>query len=322
MTINNPGTTSQVLHANDQLQAGGSVVDVSVCMVSLDCWNVLRDCLGSLRECLPSVSHEVILVDNASTDGTPALVARGFPEVQVILNDRNVGFTRATNQALRLARGRYLLWLNPDTIVQPDSIRELVRFLETNRRVGIVGPKVLNQDGSFQQQCRRGSPTPAACLFHVLRMDRLWPGSRSVGQYLLTYLPIDESTRVTSVSGCCLAARRAVWDEIGPLDEDMFGFGEDIDWCLRAASAGWEVWYWPGTSIVHLKGQGGVHSKPYHKVWGLHQCMWLVYRKHFSVRYGWPVAALVWIGIGLSFVASALGVALRRLFGAILGGPR
>ncbi|HXM77782.1 MAG TPA: glycosyltransferase family 2 protein [Thermoanaerobaculia bacterium] len=288
--------------------------EVSICIVSLNCWEVLRDCLESLRASPDYASWEVILVDNASTDGTADAAARLYPEVRLIRNNRNVGFTRATNQGFRVSTGRYLLWLNPDTLVAPDSIRKLVGFLESNEEAAVVGPKVLNGDGSFQAQCRRGLPSPSASLFHMLRFDRLWPKRRAVGEYLLTYLPIDESAPVVSVSGCCLLCRRSVWDRIGPLDEAMFGFGEDIDWCMRARDAGWQVWYWPGTSIVHLKGHGGVHSKPFHKVWGIHQCMWLVYKKHFASRYKWPVSWLVRIAVGMSFAVSAAAVAVRRVF--------
>lgn len=288
-------------------------VETSVCIVSLNCWPVLKDCLQSLRSAAGVETREVILVDNASSDGTPSLVRQNFPEVELIENDKNVGFTKATNQAIRRARGKFLLWLNPDTIVRPDSLRALEDFLDRTPAAGIVGPKVLNPDGSFQPQCRRGMPTPAASLFHVLRLDRIWPRSPIAGQYLLTFFPVEDPASVVSVSGCCLMARREVWDQVGPLDEAMFGFGEDIDWCLRTRAAGWEVWYFPGSTIVHLKGQGGVHSKPYHKVWGIHQCMWLVYRKYFAPRYHWPVTALVWLGVATSFALSVLTTSIKQI---------
>lgn len=285
--------------------------EVSICIVSLNCLGVLKDCLESLRNCPSYAAWQVILVDNGSTDGTVESVRRMFPEVCVIANERNVGFTRATNQGFRVATGPYLLWLNPDTVVRPDSVDRLIEFLEQKSGAGIVGPKVLNPDGSFQSQCRRGLPTPSASLFHMLRLDRLGPWRRTFGEYLLTYQPVDQSLPVVSVSGCCLLARRRVWDEIGPLDEQMFGFGEDIDWCLRAIEAGWQVWYYPSSVIVHLKGHGGAHSRPYRKAFGIHQCMWLVYRKHLARRYGPLTTAAVWTGVRLSLFAAVAAVALR-----------
>jgi hypothetical protein len=233
----------------------------------------------------------------------------------VIRNDANVGFSRGTNQAIQASHGRYLLWLNTDTILHPGSIREMVDFLVTNPRAGVVGPQVLNADGSFQPQCRRGLPTPQASLAYMLGLHRRWPDHPIAGQYLLTHLPIGESNPVAAVSGCCLLARREVWDGIGPIDEDIFGFGEDIDWCVRAGKAGWEVWYHPASVITHLKGQGGVHAHPYRKVKGIHQAMWVFYRKHLRSAYNPAVTAAVRAGIGASFVASIARTWVKRLGG-------
>lgn len=279
-------------------------IDISVCMVSLNCWDVLQPCLKSLRRTEPSVSYEVIMVDNASSDETVSETERLFPEVQIIRNDRNVGFTIATNQAIRQSRGRMILWLNTDTILEPDTLPKLVQSLDQNPRAGIVGGKVLNADSSFQWQCRRGMPTPLASVAYLLGLDRLFPRSRTFGQYLLRYLPIDRPARVTAVSGCCLLARREVWDQIGQLDEEVFGFGEDIDWCVRAANAGWEVWYDPAASLIHLKGRGGAHVRPYRKVIAMHQCMWSFFRKHLSAQYPLVVSWIVRLGIWCSLAAS------------------
>jgi GT2 family glycosyltransferase len=296
-------------------------MDVSLCVVTLNCRSVVEGCLQSLESAEPGLSCEVILVDNASTDGTPERVRRRFPWVRVAENRENVGFTRATNQAIRMSSGRYILWLNPDTVLRPDSLVRLRGFLESHPEAGIAGPKVLNADGSFQPQCRRGLPTPWASLSYMLGLHRIWPGSPRFGGYLLSHLPVDAEAEVAAVSGCCLMARREVWQAIGPLDEDIFGFGEDVEWCVRARKAGFEVWYVPQSVIVHLKGQGGAQSRPFHKVWGIHQAMWVFYRKHLSREYPRLVTALVGLGVGTSLVFSVLALALRRLFGGP-GGPR
>lgn len=291
---------------------------VSICIVSLDCRKVLEDCLDSLRACPAYFDWEVILVDNNSTDGTAGFVGRRFPEVKMIANRENVGFTKATNQALERSTGTYLLWLNPDTVVLPDSIPQLVSFLERTPQAGIVGPRVLNADGSFQAQCRRGLPTPAASLAYKLGFNRLFPRSRLAGQYLLSHLPEGDAAQVTAVSGCCLMARREVLRGIGPLDEAIFGFGEDIDWCFRAIKAGWEVWYWPKSVITHLKGRGGAHSKPYKKLRAIHQAMWVFYSKHLSADYSRPVSALVRLGIWASLALSVTVFTTGRLFRRVL----
>lgn len=290
---------------------------VSICMVSLNAWQVLRTCLNSLGHSAPGMRYEIVVVDNASSDGTPERLCAEFPCVRLIRNDRNIGFTRANNQAIAATGGEYILWLNTDTILQPNTISGLVEFLEMHPQAGIVGPKVLNPDGTFQFQCRRSLPTPLASMFYMLRLDRVLPRSRLAGQYLMAHLPLDQANQVDSVSGCCLLARRKVLEDIGPLDEDFFGFGEDIDWCVRAKNAGWEVWYYPGSQMVHLKGQGGVHSRPYHKTWGIHQAMWVFYKKHLRVRYRWPVTAAVWLGMAGSLAGSTVALCLRRTMSII-----
>jgi len=293
------------------------MTDISICMVSLNCWPVLQDCLKSLRASDPSVSHEIIIVDNGSTDGIGERLREQYPEVKFIENGRNAGFTRGTNQGIELSSGRFLLWLNTDTILQNDSLARLVAWMDNSPRRGIVGPKVLNPDGSFQPQCRRGLPTPLASLSYYLHLDRIWPNNPALGQYLLTHLPVDQPCRVAAVSGCCLMARRAVYEQIGSLDEEIFAFGEDIDWCVRAGKAGWEVWYDPHSVITHLKGQGGVHSKPFGKVWGMHYGMWVFYRKHLRENYPWPVSWLVSLLV-MAGITASLGFSLLRVWASRL----
>jgi GT2 family glycosyltransferase len=294
------------------LRGDGEDVDVSICMVSLDCWHVLENCLRSIPTAAAGLNYEIIVVDNASADGTPENLALHFPEVRVIRNDANVGFSRATNQGLEVSRGRQLLWLNTDTILQADSIAALVRFLDAHPAAGVVGPKVLNADGTFQPQCRRGMPVPAASLAYMLGLHRLWPRNRRFGQYLLSHLSPDERNPVTAVSGCCLLARREVWNTVGPIDEEIFGFGEDIEWCVRAAKVGWQVWYEPASVITHLKGQGGVHTRPYRKIFGIHQAMWVFYRKHLRSEYNPFVTVLVGAGVALSYLTKVTLMWLRR----------
>lgn len=286
------------------------MVALSICMVSLNCRRVVEDCLKSLRNSTFR-DYEVMVSDNGSTDGTLEYL-RAQPDVRLIENGYNAGFTKGTNQSIDSSSGRYVLWLNTDTVLRPDSLDRLIRFLESNPRAGVAGPKVLNADGSFQPQCKRGIPTPFASLCYILGLDRLWPSNPLVSRYLLRSVPEDATSIVDAVSGCCLLAKRQAVNTVGPLDEEMFGFGEDIDWCVRAANKGWEVWYFPESIIVHLKGQGGAHSRPYRKIWAMHQCMWLFYRKHLQQIYWPPVTALVALGIGTSLVASTALTWMKR----------
>ena len=306
------GTCSlSVLSVSPKLRSS-LMIDVSICMVSLDSRGVIAPCLDSIGASDRSVEYEIIDVDNGSTDGTCEWLAKNHPGVRLIRNDKNVGFTRATNQAIGVSSGRLILWLNTDTILRSDSLKKLVNFIDSNPKAGIVGPRLLNADGSFQPQCRRGMPTPWASLAYMLRLQRLWPRSEAANAYLLSHLSVDVSARVTAVSGACLLARREVWEEIGPLDEEIFGFGEDLDWCVRASNAGWEVWYEPASEVIHLKGQGGAHSKPFHKIWGIHQAMWVFYRKHLRHKYPAVFGAVVWLGIAGKLAATTAGTWVRR----------
>jgi GT2 family glycosyltransferase len=290
-----------------------STVDISICMVSFNAEKVLPNCLKSIYASSPSVTREVILVDNNSVDGTVNMVGNAFPGVTIIANNKNVGFSKATNQALQMSSGRYLLWLNCDTIIADDLLDVMMGFLESHPPAGIVGPKVLNSDGTFQPQCRRGLPTPYASLGYFLGLDRVWPDNRRLSQYLLRYLPEDEASRVDAVSGCCLLARREVYTTIGCIDEDIFGFGEDIEWCVRARKAGWEVWYCPESSIIHLKGEGGAHVAPFSKDFAMHKAMIIFSRKHLSDKNPFYMSFIVIAGIILHLMVALGKTAVRRL---------
>jgi len=290
-----------------------STVDISICMVSFNSEKVLSNCLESIYASSPSVTREIILVDNNSVDGTANMVKTAFPDVKLIVNNKNVGFSKATNQALRISQGRYLLWLNCDTIIAHDLLDVMMGFLESHPPVGIVGPKVLNSDGTFQPQCRRGLPTPYAALGYFLGIDKIWPDNRRLSQYLLRYLPEDEAHRVDAVSGCCLMARREMYTTTGCIDEDIFGFGEDIEWCIRARKAGWEVWYCPGSSIIHLKGEGGVHVAPFSKELAMHKAMIVFFRKHLSDTYPLYISFIVTAGIMLHLMVALGKTAVKRL---------
>jgi GT2 family glycosyltransferase len=279
-------------------------------MVSLNCRHVVEDCLVSLRNSSYQ-DFEIIIADNGSNDGTLEFL-RAQPDVRLLENGWNAGFTKGTNQAIAAGTGKYVLWLNTDTILRKDSLGKLVDFLEANPRVGVAGPKVLNSNGSFQPQCKRGLPTPIASICYGLGLDRLWPANREVSRYLLRSIPEDQTSKVDAVSGCCLMTRRDLVKLVGPLDEEMFGFGEDLDWCVRVAQAHFEVWYHPESVITHLKGQGGAHSKPYRKIRAMHHCMWLFYKKHLLRNYGATITAAIGVAIGMSFALQTAITWTRR----------
>jgi hypothetical protein len=189
------------------------------------------------------------------------------------------------NQALRIAHGRFLLLLNPDTLVFPDSLDQLIHFMEQHPEVGICGPKVLNPDGTLQKPCRRGESRPWAVISYFTGLSRLFPKSKLFGEYLLSYLDEDETHEVAGVSGSCMLIRREVIDQIGLLDERFFAYQEDADYCFRARQAGWKVFYVPTAKIIHYGGVGGSHVQPYRSIIEWHRSYWLYYRKNLAGDY-------------------------------------
>jgi hypothetical protein len=260
-------------------------VDCSVCIVTYQSAAFLRGCLRSLYESAPRSSFEVVVVDNGSDDGVQAMLGREFPSVHLIQNLKNEGYTRPMNQALRAGRGAFLLQLNPDTIVLPQALDQLVASLRSHPEVGIVGPKVLNRDGTLQMPCRRGEPRPLAVIAYFTGLARLFPKSRRLGGYLLNYLEEDQPAEVAGVSGSCMLIRREVVDQIGYLDERYFAYQEDADYCFRARQAGWKVMYFPEAQIVHFGGQGGSRVQPYRSIVAWHRSYWLYYRRYLAQDY-------------------------------------
>jgi len=284
---------------------------LTICIVNYNAEGYVRTCLKSLYANQIDTTFEVVLVDNCSEDGSAEMVRTSYPRVRLICSESNIGFARANNAALRVARGQYLLWLNNDTVVLPGALDALVRFLEEHPEVGIVGPKVLNSDGSLQLQCRRGLPTLWAALCYVSGLSRVFAKNPFFTGYLLTHLDEDEAASVDAVSGACLMARREVLNQIGYPDEGYFMFAEDLDWCWRAKQAGWQVFYFPDARIIHYGGRGGTLSRPFRATLEFYQSLWRFYRKHLAWRYPFFVNWLVRVGIEMK-LAVALGLNLFR----------
>lgn len=260
------------------------MIDLSVCIVTFRARKLLQECLISLYE-NTRLNCEFIVVDNGSMDGTVEMLHQEFPEVICIENDSNLGFTRPMNQALKIATGRYLLLLNPDTLILPDALDILVKFLEAHPEVGICGPKVLNSDYSLQKQCRRGESTPWAVITYFTGLADLFPDSKLFGQYLMSYMDEDKTHPVAGVAGSCMLVRREVVNDIGYLDERFFAYQEDADYCYRAHNAGWKVFYVPEAKIIHYGGLGGSRVQPYRSIFEWHRSYFLYYRKNLAENY-------------------------------------
>lgn len=301
--------------------------DVSIIIVNYNVREFLDQSLRSIRRASEGLDTEIFVVDNNSADGSVERVEEEFPEVNLIANRSNRGFSRANNQALRQARGRYLLILNPDTLVQEDTIRTLVDYMDRRPDTGAAGPQIMNPDGTFAPESRRAFPTPATALYRLLGLSRLFPDSERFGRYNMTYLPKDEEAEIDALSGSCMIVRHAALycsrkeaetcfsdrseeeipiDELrelgdegaGLLDEDYFMYGEDLDWCYRIQQAGWAIRYTPETQIIHYKGKS-TSKRDLEYVRLFYRAMLLFARKHFSDRYSGLYSFLIRIGIVL-----------------------
>lgn len=273
-------------------------MDLSISIVNHNNKECLAACLDSIYSHALDVSFEVMVVDNGSTDASVEFVKQAYPQVRIIENSENRGFVKANNQGIRASEGRYLLSLNNDTIIQNGTLAGLVRFMQEHPDVGACGPKVLNQDGTFQRQCRRSFPTILSSLCYFLKLHKLFPRSEFFGQYLMTHWDCDKAGEVDSVSGCCLMVRREVIEEVGILDENFIMYGDDLDWCYRIKQAGWKVRYVPDLQIVHLGGQSSRHL-PSKCIVLFYRAMAIFYRKHYASSHTFIINTIVYAGIWL-----------------------
>jgi N-acetylglucosaminyl-diphospho-decaprenol L-rhamnosyltransferase len=268
--------------------------DVGIIIVNWNTRDLLRRCLESVLAS-EGASASVCVVDNASHDRSAEMVAEEFPQVQLISNDRNIGYPAANNQGLKLlgfgrssdealsnpaTLPRYALLLNPDTEMPPDALAKVVAFADAHPRTGVVGPRLVRLDGSLDLACRRSFPTPKISLYRMTGLSRLFPHSRVFGRYNLTYLDENETAEVDSVVGAFMLVREEAISEIGLLDESFFMYGEDLDWAYRMKAKGWQILYYPEVTVLHVK-RASSRQNPRAKVefW---RAMEIFYRKHYA----------------------------------------
>jgi GT2 family glycosyltransferase len=283
-------------------------MDLSICILTLNARDLLRDCLHSIAETHPAMTYEIIVVDNGSLDGVSEMLAAEFPEVRFIRNEANLGYSRPMNQAMRLGKGRYLVQLNNDTLIKPLAFDRLAAFMETHPEVGICTPKVLNRDGTLQKQCRRSAARPWDVITYFTGLSRLFPRSPFFARYLQTFQDENRVHPVEAVSGSCMFIRREVVEQIGYLDEDLFAYQEDSDFCFRARRAGWQIYYVPEAQVIHYGGWGGSRAQPYRSVYEWHRSYYLYYRKNLAKDYffliNWLFYLLMAVKLGVSMAAT------------------
>jgi len=229
-------------------------IKLSIIIVNYNVKKLLKGCIKSIYETIKNIEYEVIVIDNNSSDGSVEMLKNEFPQVKIIENTENKGFAAANNQGINVSRGKYILLLNPDTIVLPNAINTMLEFMDNRAEAGAVGCKILNPDGTLQSSCRN-FPSILIILYDSIGLHRVFSKSKIVSRYYLRYWDHDEIRVVDSVKGACLMIRQEVIKKVGLLDERFFLFGEEVDWCRRIKENGWKVFFTPNAQIIHYGGQ-------------------------------------------------------------------
>jgi len=241
---------------------------------------------------------EIFVVDNASSDGSAEMVEKEFPEIQLIKNAENLGFAKANNQAIRHSRGKYILLLNPDTVVQGDALDTMVLFMDDHKDVGAVGPRILNPDNRVQLTCGRHFPTPLTELWDLTKLSDLLPNSRIFGKAWMSFWAHSDTMEVELLSGACMMVSREAIDQVGLIDEHFFLFAEDTEWCYRIKKNGWKIYLNADAEVMHLWQQSMKLSST-NTALESHKSMHLFFMKHYGRRAAIGYRAMVFIFIGL-----------------------
>ena len=266
--------------------------DLGIVIVNWNTCDYLERCLQTVDASVGYFSYRVVVVDNASTDGSVAMVRDKFPHATLVSLEDNVGYPKGNNVGLRelgydgagqvdAEAPRYALLLNPDTELPPDALYRMIQFMDLHPDVGVAGPKLVLEDNSLDKACRRGFPTPMVSFYHFSGLAKLFPKNERFGRYNMTFADPDDELEVDSVVGAYMQVRRECIDAVGLLDETFFMYAEDIDWCFRIKAAGWKVWYYAPVTVLHIKRAASRQSaKAQFEFW---RAMLIFYRKHFRM---------------------------------------
>jgi len=288
-------------------------LQLSVIIVNYNVKHFLEQCLFSVFKALKNIPGEVFVVDNNSVDGSVALIREKFPQVRLIVNQQNTGFSVANNQAIRQATGKYILLLNPDTVVQEDTFEKSLAFMNSHPDAGALGIKMLDGKGNFLPESKRGLPTPAVAFYKIFGLAKLFPGSKKFGKYHLTYLSKDQNHAVDVLSGAYMLLRKETLDKIGLLDETFFMYGEDIDLSYRVTQGGYRNYYFAGSSIIHYKGESTKKSSVNYVI-VFYKAMVIFAQKHFSQGHARLFHFFIHLAIYLRAGAAIAARFLTQLF--------
>lgn len=268
--------------------------------------------MHSAKKALHGVDGEIFVVDNNSIDGSPEMIRSRFPDVKLIENKKNLGFSAANNQAIRQSRGDYILLLNPDTVVEEDTFSKTIAFMDEHPEAGGLGVKMIDGSGKFLPESKRGLPSPSVAFYKISGLSKLFPKSKTFGKYHLGYLDKNEIHEVEILSGAFMMIRKSALDKTGLLDEDYFMYGEDIDLSYRILKAGYKNYYFPGTKIIHYKGESTKKSSVNY-VFVFYRAMAIFARKHFSEQNAKLFSLLINIAIYIRATAAVISRFISRV---------
>ncbi len=256
-------------------------MNLSIIIVNYNVKEFLQNLIHSIEKASTNLTKEIIIIDNASDDGSVEFIKEKFPQIKLIANQTNLGFGKANNIGLKQAAGKYILLINPDTLVAEDTFEKMIQFFESNKNVGLAGCKILNPDGTLQLACRRSFPGPWTSFTKVTGLSTLFPNSKIFARYNLTYLDENKSYEVDAISGSFMMMRKEVYEKVGGFDEQFFMYGEDLDLCYRIQKAGNKVYYVHSTQIIHYKGESTKRSS-LDETKVFYNAMHLFVKKHLS----------------------------------------
>ncbi len=292
-------------------------MDLSVIIVPYKVKDKLRITLDALYRSQTSYSYEVIVVDSDSQDGSVEMVREEFlsdPDIAAkttLVANKNEGFSGSNNRGLKLAKGEYILFLNPDTAVAPETIQVMLDFMKARPDIGVSTCKLMKPNGELDWACRRSFPDPAVAFYRLSGLSKLFKNSKKLAAYNLTYKGINEETEIDSCVGAFMLVSPTCMKAVKQWDMDYFMYGEDLDFCYRAKQAGFKVWYYPKTTTLHYKGEGS-RKAPQRALYAFHDAMWIFYKKHLYNKYSKAFGLLVYVGIWSRYYQKLLFNAFRK----------
>jgi len=291
------------------------MIDLSIIIVSYNTKEFIKGCIASIAENVKNVSHEIIVIDNASSDGTPSEISNlksQISNLKIILNKKNVGFSRANNQGIKISqKSRYVLFLNSDTIIQANAIKEIINFMDSHKDAGASTCKLVMPNGKIDDATHRGFPTPWNAFSHFSGFEKLFPNSKLFAGYSLGWMDFNSAHEIDVLAGAFMLVRREAGEEVGWWDEDYFFYGEDIDFCYMLKQNGWKIYYVPDVFVTHYKGVSGGIKSVSEKITTASKetkeraskcrfnAMRIFYSKHYKQKYSWIINFLVNSGISI-----------------------